>query len=153
VARRGFLGRLRDTAERIATRVREAFTERPEEPRERYEEPPEEPSDRGRPAPPTGRNAYDDIWRDTVTRGDIEANTDRSGYSEREQEQLALEIFLSLPNMMDEDIEDRLNFWQDFLEVWYGDGDRETFWGEFGVDKIDFPWELWQESRGYSKRK
>ena len=99
---------------------------------------------------------YDDIWHDHVSGADLVDVYDRTGYTQPEQEQAHLELYMGVVNDLG-----RENFsqgeiyslWGDYLDAFgpggAGEMSRADWFENMGIDPADFDWDAWREAMGY----
>lgn len=101
-------------------------------------------------------NFYERSWDRIVSQSTINEIHDRTGYSEREILQGAIEFMDQYTEGMDGG--ERNQAWVDFLDLMVEGGhtkeEREEFMrDELGIDPADFDWEGWRELMGYGRGK
>jgi hypothetical protein len=145
MARRGFFGRVADAARRAAHAVFPVIPKKPRRPPEPPPEPPREPPKRRKPGITSPRDLYRQIW--------IEERLQRPGRSYAKH----LELFMSLPGMIDEELPERLEFWRMYAQYMvkgiHRRNDRANpFWSATGLHPGDFDWDEFRTAMGYKKR-
>ena len=132
------------------TRLFDRILGKPDEPTEPPPPPVEQPPTGGGRQP----NRYLAIWRSKVTRRATRADTQRTGFSERELIERHLETFLSLPGMAEEDASERYGYWDQYIDAFVLDRrDKKEWLREIGYDARDYDWQEWRETRGYTRGK
>lgn len=92
---------------------------------------------------------YDNIWDAVVSDNTWDDISERTGYSEREEIQAQLDIFL---DMVPDDFsqQETQQMWGDYLMAMVEGGmSREEFFEEYDIDPADFDWDAWREAMGY----
>lgn len=95
---------------------------------------------------------YEDIWHDHISEDRWDEIHDRTGYSEREEIQAHLAIFMEY--MEGEPRYVKYEAWDQYVEFMVESGhtreEREEFLEDvFGIEYEDFDWEAWREAMGY----
>lgn len=106
--------------------------------------------------PRQSRRSYDAIWRAVVDPYDRRVMSRETGYSQAELRQAHLELFLSLPGMLEEDRTTRYNLYGEYLNVMVNPGhikeDRDRWFANQGISPRDFDWQTWRDIMGYRRR-
>jgi hypothetical protein len=106
--------------------------------------------------PRHSRRTYDEIWRAVLSPGERRAMSRDTGYSQAELRQAHLELFLSLPGMIEEDRDIRYNLFGEYVNVMIAGGhtkeQRNRWFATQGLSPRDFDWQHWREVMGYRRR-
>lgn len=106
--------------------------------------------------PRHNRRTYAEIWRAVLDPSDRRAMSRETGYSQAELRQAHLELFLSLPGMVEEDRDTRYNLFGEYVAVMVAGGktvdERNAWFAKQGLSPRDFDWQQWREVMGYRRR-
>lgn len=102
-----------------------------------------------------GNNAFERIWNEEIDQARSDYLQYLTGYSERELVQAHVEVFYSLPDMINESRAERNDWWQGYLHNMVSDqasrDDRIDWLHDVGIDERDFDWQGWREAMGYGR--
>jgi hypothetical protein len=113
----------------------------------------------GGEAPPPGEGRKDpfrEVWNTEVSKAVQRDISNRSGNSRTEVFHDHLTLFLSLPGMTEEERDQQLLFWHEYLQTFVmgrdGKAGRTHFLHDVGLRPKDFSWDEWRRAMDYRVR-